>query len=226
MVEYGALTPTPLAGRVAALSFLAIDAAVRLLVLLISGHNGSAALLSRTLSVMTQGARQGKCSGCSRHQKACSKFVFLPTAVPVLASQHAHATQSLQHCRPMPHYVLFRSAQPHCSVHCSVRNADCCAGDRVQCCSAMPRNAERLSTLAPTSASALVSSASCRRRHRQDLPLWRIRRMTAISPCCQLLPRLSVSCSHCTCQASPSPGWSSSATGAVWPVLASMAVVV
>lgn len=196
--------------------------------LLISGHNGSAALLSKTLSVMTQGAWQRMCSCCSRHSKPCSKFVFLPTAV----SSDCCSSTRLPAC---PCNAISSALPPNAKQRCFsdlhspsllVRNADSCAGGGVQCCSAMLRNAGRPSILALTSASALVSSASCRRRHRQGLPLWQTRRMTALSLCCQLLPRLSVSCSHCTCQASPSPGWSSSATGAVWAILASMAIVV
>ena len=45
--------PAQVPGR---LSFLAVDAAVRLLVTLISAHGGGAALLARALSVLTQGA--------------------------------------------------------------------------------------------------------------------------------------------------------------------------
>jgi len=43
------------AGRPGALSFLAVDAAARLLVTLISAHGGGPPLLARALSVMTTG---------------------------------------------------------------------------------------------------------------------------------------------------------------------------
>ena len=42
-------------GRPGALSFLAVDAAARLLVTLVSAHGGGASLLARALSVMTAG---------------------------------------------------------------------------------------------------------------------------------------------------------------------------